>query len=85
VRGTARVKRSANGDIEHLYDFTSHYTGKRVSDPLGLDKAAVAAVRKWRYTPGLKDGKPIPVEVKLEVVFSGPEHAPSTNFKEEDR
>jgi len=45
----------------------------------------VAAVSKWRYTPGMKDGKPVPVAVKLEVVFSGPENAPSTNFKEEGR
>jgi hypothetical protein len=85
VRGTARVKRDENGQIEHLYDFTSYYTGNKISDPMGLDKAAVAAVRKWRYTPGMKDGKPVQVEAKLEVVFSGPENAPSTTFKEENR
>jgi TonB family protein len=36
---------------------------------LGLDEAAIAAVSKWRFKPGSKDGMPVPVSVDVEVNF----------------
>lgn len=38
-------------------------------DP-GLDQQAIEAVRQWRFTPGLRDGKPVPVLVGIEVKFT---------------
>jgi TonB family protein len=36
---------------------------------LGLDQKALEAVAKWRFKPGTKDGKPVPVIATVEVNF----------------
>jgi protein TonB len=36
---------------------------------LGLDQKAIEAVQKWRFSPGKKDGKPVPVQATVEVNF----------------
>jgi TonB family protein len=35
----------------------------------GLDQKAMEAVSKWRFRPGLKDGKPVPVLANVQVNF----------------
>lgn len=44
----------------------------RVMRPLGLglDEKAIEAVQKWRFKPGLKEGRPVPVTALIEVKFS---------------
>ncbi len=36
---------------------------------LGLDEKAIEAVMKWRFRPGLKDGRAVPVSAYVEVNF----------------
>ena len=52
-------------------DETGHARNLRVvrSIGLGLDEKAIEAVNKWRFKPGLKDGKPVVVAAHIEVNF----------------
>ncbi len=34
-----------------------------------LDQQAVKAVRQWKFQPGTKDGKPVAVQVDIELTF----------------
>ena len=44
---------------------------RRSLDPrFGLDRQAVAAARQWRFHPGTRNGRPVPVEVMLELAFT---------------
>lgn len=36
----------------------------------GLDQQAIDAAKKWTFTPGTKDGQPVPVSVTLEMTFT---------------
>jgi TonB family protein len=36
---------------------------------MGLDDKALEAVRTWRFEPALKDGRPVAVQVNIEVNF----------------
>jgi bla regulator protein blaR1 len=48
------------GDVEITKSLDTEY---------GLDNEAVAALSQWRFEPGLKDGKPVPVRVTIEMRF----------------
>ena len=41
-----------------------------LDDQYGLDDAAVKAVKEWQFKAGTKDGKPVPVEIALEMTFT---------------
>ena len=43
----------------------------KVSRPLSpeFDEAAIDAVKKWKFSPAARDGKPIATEIKVEVDF----------------
>jgi TonB family protein len=36
---------------------------------LGLDEKAIEALKQWRFEPAMKDGKPVAVQVSVEVNF----------------
>ena len=36
---------------------------------MGLDEKAIEAVRNWRFDPAMKDGKPVAVQINVEVNF----------------
>ena len=36
---------------------------------LGLDEKAIEAVKTWRFEPAMKDGKPVAVQISVEVTF----------------
>ena len=36
---------------------------------LGLDEEAVKSVQTWKFQPGTKDGKPVPMQVTVSVSF----------------
>jgi TonB family protein len=39
------------------------------SDEAAFEKSAVATVRKWKFKPAEKDGRPVPVQVTVEMKF----------------
>ena len=51
----------APGEIAVLRSLDTRY---------GLDQQAIAAVRLWRFVPGERGGRPVPVLVLVEVPFS---------------
>jgi TonB family protein len=43
---------------------------KSLDTQYGLDKQAMAALGQWRFEPGLKEGKRVPVRITVEMRFS---------------
>lgn len=57
-------------EVEALIDQTGKVTStKAISGPVLLRRAAMDAVRQWRYSPALLDGKPISMQYKVTVSF----------------
>jgi TonB family protein len=68
----ARVQRLQGAvllSIEVWPDGRAHNVRVERGLGLGLDERAVEAVQKWGFEPGTKDGKPIRVACRVEVVF----------------
>jgi len=43
---------------------------KSLDGQRGLDRAAIDAMKQWRFKPGLKDGKAVPVRIVTELTFT---------------
>ncbi len=54
-----------------IIDNNGHVRDMKVQRSLGmgLDEKAMEAVKKWRFRPAMKDGKPVAVQVNVEVNF----------------
>ena len=44
--------------------------GRSLDKEYGLDEQAVKATREWKFEPGKKDGKPVPVQITIELTFT---------------
>jgi TonB family protein len=64
VQGTVVLSIVVNADGTVRFDSVSRSLG------YGLDQKAIEAVRRWKFVPGKKDGKPVPVRVEVLVNFS---------------
>ena len=49
------------GDVEVTRSLDTQY---------GLDDQAIEAVRQWKFEPGRRDGKVVPVQVTIEMSFT---------------
>jgi TonB family protein len=55
-----------------------------------LNEAALRALAEWRFVPGTKDGKPVPVQVEVEMMFTfreseqGPSVGSAAVYKKSD-
>jgi TonB family protein len=41
-----------------------------LTSAFGLDREALMAARRWRFTPGTKDGHPVAVRIEIEMLFT---------------
>ena len=66
IQGTVwlTVVISRDGDVANVT------VAKSLDKEHGLDEEAVKATRLWKFKPGTKDGKPVPVEVTIEMTFT---------------
>ncbi len=66
VQGTVEVEAVVNvdGSVGQVHIVRS------LDDRFGLDQKAVEAVRHWKFRPGTRFGKPVPVLVLIELTFT---------------
>jgi periplasmic protein TonB len=66
-----RAKKQGMCTLWLIVDSTGRPRDIRVVRGLGfgLDEKALEAVRNWRFQPALKDGKPVDVQISVEVEF----------------
>lgn len=43
---------------------------KSLDEKFGLDEEAVRTVKEWKFKPGTRNGKPVPVRVEIEMTFT---------------
>ena len=58
--------------LEGIVETDGSVSDVRVVSPLhpGLDESAVEAFKQWRFKPGMKDGKPVRVQIDVEMTFT---------------
>ena len=54
----------SNGDV------TDAQISRSLDKEFGLDDKALEAAHQWKFKPGAKDGKPVPVRVTVEMTFT---------------
>jgi periplasmic protein TonB len=66
-----RARREGEVLVSLIVDARGRPIDVRVLHPLGmgLDQKAIEAVSRWRFKPGTKDGKPVPVIAQVAVRF----------------
>jgi protein TonB len=65
-----RIGLEGNVVIDAVIDATGKVTNMRVvSGPAPLHDAALDSVRNWNYAPSYLDGKPVPMEMLINVEF----------------
>jgi protein TonB len=66
IQGTVRIRAVvlASGDVADVEIV------KSLDDKYGLDRNAVATAKQWKFAAGSKDGKPVAVEITLEMTFT---------------
>ena len=66
-----RAKKQGTCVLWLIVDSTGHPRDIRVARGLGfgLDAKAIDAVKQWKFQPALKDGKPVDVQISVEVEF----------------
>ena len=65
IQGTVWLKAivQADGDVGDVQ------VSKSLDTENGLDIEAVKAAKQWKFKPGEKDGKPVAVQVTIELTF----------------
>jgi TonB family protein len=43
---------------------------RSLDQTFGLDQEAIRTVKKWRFAPGTRQGRPVPVLVEIEMTFT---------------
>jgi len=66
-----RAKYEGTDVVSLVVDQTGQAKDIRIVSPLGmgLDRKAVESISKWQFDPGEKDGKPVAVQIEVEVDF----------------
>jgi TonB family protein len=66
-----KLKWQGTSLVSLIVDVAGAATELQITAPLGLglDEKAVDAVSNWKFEPAMKDGKPVPVEIAVEVQF----------------
>jgi protein TonB len=57
--------------VHVIVDKTGRITAPRIFHALGLglDENALATMRQWKFTPGMRDGQPVNVAMDVEVNY----------------
>ncbi len=58
--------------VDFIVDASGTVYGARAVPPsaTGFESAAVQAVSKWKFQPGMKSGRPVAVHLQIPIVFS---------------
>jgi protein TonB len=66
-----KAKFSGNVEVYLIVDENGNPTHVKVARPIGmgLDEKAVEAVRQYKFKPAMKDGKPVKVDMYVDVNF----------------
>ena len=66
IQGSVLLKAvvQADGDVGDVQ------VTRSLDTEFGLDEEAIKAAKEWKFKPGSKDGKPVAVEITLEMTFT---------------